>query len=157
MRLLSMVCGLLLNAIALGSASQQSPQPEHLAPDVLALEREIESAVVRRDRKFLESALANDFRFTPGDAWTSGGTPSRIDDKASWLSTVDRGQFIARDVDSQNAEPHGSVALTSGRIRVRTRSENPQLRDYAIWYVRVYRQKGPTWELLSHRTVRAGL
>lgn len=56
-----MVCGLLLNAIALGSASQQSPKPEHLAPDVLALEREIESAVVRRDRTFLETALANDF------------------------------------------------------------------------------------------------
>jgi hypothetical protein len=44
MRLLSMVCGLLLNAIAFGSASQQSPQPEQLAPDVLALERAIESA-----------------------------------------------------------------------------------------------------------------
>ncbi len=157
MRFLSMVCGLLLNAIAPGSASQQYPQLEQLAPDVLVLEREIESAVVRRDRKFLETALANDFRFTHGDAWISGGTPSRVDDKASWLSTVDLGRFVARDVDSQNAEPHGSVVLTTGRIGVRTRSENQQLRDYAIWYVRVYRKTGTTWELVSHRTVRVGL
>lgn len=134
----------------------QDATPSAQAPGaVLAFEREIEAATARGDTAFLARALADDFTFTHGDAWRTGGTPSRVDTKQSWLELVARGPFVSRVVDSQRVEPHGALVITTGRIDVTLKPPflNHGKSEYSVWFVRVYRATGGGWELVSHRTV----
>lgn len=125
---------------------------------LMAFEREIEAATARGDTAFLARALADDFTFTHGDAWRTGGNPSRVDTKKSWMDVVARGMFVSRGVDSQQVEPHGSMVITTGRIDVKLKPPflNAGKSEYSVWFVRVYRAKGRGWELVSHRTVAEG-
>lgn len=91
----------------------------------MTFEREIEAATARADVAFLARALADDFAFTHGDAWRTGGKPSRVDTKKSWMDSVARGMFRSREVNSQEVEPHGSMAITTGRIDVKIALASP--------------------------------
>lgn len=53
------------------------------AADVLALEQRIGEATVRGDAAFFDSVTTDDFVMVHGDAWTTGGKPALVDDKAS--------------------------------------------------------------------------
>ena len=55
---------------------------------VLEFERQMESAVVRGDVRFLDRVCTSDFTFTHGDGWTTGGPPLRVENKAQWLAAV---------------------------------------------------------------------
>jgi hypothetical protein len=113
------------------------------------------SGQVRGDVTFLARALADDFAFTHGDAWRTGGKPGRVDTKKSWMDLVARGKCVSRTVDSQQVEPHGSVVITTGHIVVKLKVPflNTGRPEYSVWFVRVYRAKDGGWELVSHRTV----
>jgi hypothetical protein len=121
----------------------------------MAFERAIETATARADVAFVARALADDFAFTHGDAWRTGGKPSRVDTKASWLDSVARGMFVSREVNSQQVEPHDSIFITTGRIDVKLKPPflNGGKSEYSVWFVRVYRARPGGWELVSHRTV----
>ena len=113
----------LLVSVSLGApaASQESAPASGVAQavaEVLALERQIEAALVQGDAAFLERAWADDFQFTHGDSWTSGGEPLAVNSKAAEIAAVGPGQFIARTLSSQHVEWHGDVAVTTGQISV---------------------------------------
>lgn len=146
---------LLLLASALPCFAQGSQPSEPQLGALLAFEREIEAATARGDVAFLTRALADDFAFTHGDAWRTGGKPSRVDTKKSWMDLVARGMFVSREVNSQQVEPHGSLVITTGRIDVKLKAPflNAGKSEYSVWFVRVYRAKDGGWELVSHRTV----
>lgn len=137
------------------AVSPSEPEPGAL----MAFERDIESAAARGDVAFLNRALADDFTFTHGEAWRTGATPSQVDTKQSWLTSVARGVFASRDVDSQRVEPHGTLAITTGRIVMKLTPPflNGGKPQYSVWFVRVYRTKDGGWELVSHRTVAESL
>jgi len=130
------------------------PSSNATIQQLMRLNTEIETAVVKGDIAFLERVLAADFRFPHGDAWTAGGRTANVDNKRSWLAAAREGFFVSREVSAQEVELHGDVALTTGRIRVRSRSNDPRARDYSIRFLRVYAQREGRWQLLSHRTVR---
>jgi hypothetical protein len=69
-----------------------------------------------------------------------------------WLASLP-GRYSRRDVDTQNVEIHGDVAITTGRVRARTGSRSA-VREFSFWYVRVYARRDGQWRYLSHRTVR---
>ena len=146
---------LLLLAPALLCFAQGSKPSEPQLDALMAFEREIESATARGDVAFLTRALADDFAFTHGDAWRTGGKPSRVDTKKSWMDSVARGMFVSREVNSQQVEPHGSIVITTGHIHVKLKAPflNAGKPEYSVWFVRVYRAKDGGWELVSHRTV----
>src|SRR5262245_6834783 len=88
---------LLISALATVVADQRAAAPANrhaeppteaheVAAEVLAFEREIESAVVRGDVSFVDAASAPTFTFTHGDGWTTGGEPLRTDSRADWLT-----------------------------------------------------------------------
>ena len=58
-----------------------------------------------------------------------------------------------REVDSQQVEIHGDVAITMGRLRARSGGPVTEQRSFSFWYVRVYAQRDGEWKYLSHRTV----
>jgi hypothetical protein len=146
---------LLLLSPALVCFAQGSKPFEPQLNALMAFEREIEAATARGDVAFLARALADDFAFTHGDAWRTGGKPSRVDTKKSWMDFVARGMFVSREVNSQQVEPHGSMVIATGRIVVKLKAPflNAGKPEYSVWFVRVYRAKDGGWELVSHRTV----
>ena len=87
--------------------------------EVIAFEKEMEAAVLRGDVKFLDRALSDDFLFTHGDAWTTGGAPLRLDTKQTWIAYVSQkpSPYIYRELDSVQVELHGDIAITYGRYR----------------------------------------
>ena len=125
---------------------------EDAVADVLALEKRIEEAVLRADVPFLDRVCADDFTYTHGDGWTTGDPILGVDTKAAWLASL-TGRYSLREVDSQQIEVHGDVAITMGRLRARSGGPAADQRSFSFWYVRVYAQRDGEWRYLSHRTV----
>ena len=146
----------ILAALALGAAPAAAQQAvdTHAAPDaaaeVLALERQIEAAVLRADVAFLDGVCAPDFTYTHGDGWITGGPVLGVDERDAWLASL-AGRYSRREVDSQQVELHGDVAITMGRVRASSADDPP--RAFSFWYVRVYAHRDGSWRYLSHRTV----
>ena len=142
-----------LLAGAAGAAAQElSGAAAERAGAVLELERRIEAAVLRADTAFLDEVLASDFTYTHGDGWTTGGAVRGVDHRAEWLASL-AGRYSLREVDSQQVELHGDVAITMGRVRARSGPSAGAPRAFSFWYVRVYALRGGGWQYLSHRTV----
>ncbi len=122
------------------------------AGDVIAFERQIEDAVLTADVVFLDRVCSNDFTYTHGDGWTTGGAPLAVDTKSEWLASLP-GRYSLREVETQHVEIHGNVAITTGHVRARTSPPNAARREFSFWYVRVYERRDGQWRYLSHRTV----
>jgi len=124
--------------------------------EVIAFEKATEAAVVRGDTAYLERALAPTFLFTHGDGWVDGGAPLKIDTKASWIEYVKRkpSPYIYRELDHQQVELHGDVAITLGRYFYLPQSNNGNAAHMHVWFERVYAKRNDQWQQLSHRTVK---
>ena len=127
-------------------------EEESVVADVLALEKRMEEAVLHADVGFLDGVLADDFTYTHGDGWTTGGEILGVDTREAWLASL-AGRYSMREVDSQQVEIHGDVAITMGRLRARSGGPVAEQRSFSFWYVRVYAQREGEWKYLSHRTV----
>ena len=137
------------NALYVFALPHQEPDA---AAEVLALEQRMEAAVLRADVAFLDDVCADDFTYTHGDGWTTGGAILGVDRRDEWLASLD-GRYSQREVDSQQVEIHGDVAITMGRVRARTGGAPEAQRSFSFWYVRVYAQRNGEWKYVSHRTV----
>ena len=118
--------------------------------EVLAFEKKMEAAVVRGDVAFLDKICADDFSFTHGDGWVSGGQPLRVENKAQWLASVEKQPYLSRELDQVQVEMHGDIAITYGMYRARSR---PSGGEFTVWFERVYARRDRQWQYLSHRTV----
>ena len=142
--------------LAVGASPSPAQAPPSSAADdaaeVLALERQIEAAVLRADVAFLDGVCAPDFTYTHGDGWITGGPVLGVDTREAWLASLD-GRYSRREVDSQQIELHGDVAITMGRVRASSGAGDAPPRSFSFWYVRVYAHRDGGWQYLSHRTV----
>ena len=127
--------------------------------EVIAFEKATEAAVVRGDTAQLERALAPTFLFTHGDGWVDGGAPLKVDTKASWIEYVKRRPlpYIYRELDHQQVELHGDVAITLGRYFYLPQSNTNTAAHMHVWFERVYAKRNGQWQQLSHRTVKGPL
>ena len=142
-----LITGLLLIGVATASAVAQAPAG---APDAArtleelkALEVAVEAAFQKADAAFLDSVLAPDFQF-----WTAAGKPIA---RPQVLTTYGQpGRYPVRRQTAFDVELHGDVALSNGRLEVK--STVP--REYIVCYIRLYQRLGGRWQLVSHRTFR---
>jgi hypothetical protein len=127
------------------------------AAEVLALEQQIEEAIVRGDVAFVARVTPADFSFVHGDGWTRGGRPLMSDDKAAFLKRVADKEYLVHDLDQVKVEMHGDVAITYGRyvslFVPANRNPSTPARLNSIWFERVYAKRNGQWQFLSHRTV----
>src|ERR1700733_3307962 len=145
---------LVMLGLALASPGTRSAAASEGAADVLAFEREMEAAVVRGDVKFLDRICASDFSFTHGDAWTTGGQPLRVENRAQWLAAVAKRPYLSRDLNQVQVELHGDIAITYGMYRARySAPADPKRADFTVWFERVYARRNGQWQYVSHRTV----
>jgi hypothetical protein len=143
-----------------GEASRALPAPVVSPPDqavagaeVLALERAVADAIVRGDAAYFDRVTAPDFVMVHGDAWTHGGQPTLVDDKASFMRRIADKSYAAHDYDVQSVEMHGDVAITYGRYVGHIPGSPPGRRWFSVWYQKVYARRDGRWLYVSHRTV----
>jgi hypothetical protein len=108
---------------------------------------------VRGDAAYFDRVTAGDFVMTHGDAWTRGGAPALVDDKASFMKRIAAKSYEAHDFDSVKIEMHGDVAITYGRYVGHIPSSPPGRAWFSVWYEKVYAKRDGRWMYLSHRTV----
>ena len=152
------VCRQLATSVAIGLIAAtgtfaQSPDVIDPASNVLALERQVETAVLEANVTFLDQICAEDFTYSHGDGWTTGKPLLGIDQRSEWLASL-QGRYVQREVDSQQIEMHGDVAITMGRVRARTGGSDEAQRAFSFWYIRVWAYRDNEWRYLSHRTVQ---
>lgn len=113
---------------------------------VATLNREIDAAVVRKNKASLLQWYADDFVFTHGTGLVEG--------KESWLRTVmdTATHYLSRSHDSLTTEVHGRLAIVHGKLTVQ-RAMDKGVSMYELWYVRVFEKRKRHWQLVSHRTV----
>ena len=141
------LCALaMLGSVPVGAASD-SPS------DLIALDRQLQQAVVDGRPDLLERFLSDDFTFTHGE--------DTQDNKAVWVARAKQQprHYLRRDVSKQVVEVHGNVALVFGLLDTRgfPPSADPLTsipRCLAFDYVHAYEKRGGEWRFVSHRTTR---
>jgi hypothetical protein len=143
-----LVIALFVNPAFSQQPKSTPPDASGVAAEVLTFERNIEAAVVRGDVAYVAGALSNDFSFTHGDGWTTGGKPLAVDDKKSFLKRVESRQYTVHNIDTVKVEMHGDIAITYGRYT------SHYLQNWnSVWFERIYAKRDGQWWFLSHRTV----
>ena len=141
---LAVIC-LLLIAIRAAPA-QQLPSQELLGDDPSKFDARMEAATMRHDVDFFVNVLADDVLFSHGTGL--------LQNKQQWVDSIreDVGTNVVRNLDSVKVEPHGDLVETVGHVQVTVPGK--PLREYNIWFVRLYARREGAWQLLSNRTVR---
>lgn len=106
----------------------------------------MEAATTRHDVDFFVRVLADDVLFSHGTGL--------LQNKQQWVDSIreDSGANVARNLDSVKVEPHGDLVETVGHVQVRVPGK--PLREYNIWFFRLYARREGAWQLLSNRNVR---
>jgi hypothetical protein len=116
------------------------------APDsmyFISLNEQIDTYVVRRNLRALDTLYASDFVFSHGTGFIEG--------KLEWLSAVEKNSYLSRRHDSVTVESHPGLAILRGKLSIQ-RKDNDQLTRYNLKYVRVYAVRNKRWQMVSHIT-----
>lgn len=87
--------------------------------ELINIENALAAAVVDSDIAVLDSTYAEDFVFTHSDG--------RVDTKENWLNDLRNNDqiYVSRSIDSIEVELHGDIAITTGRIHIKTELDDP--------------------------------
>lgn len=105
------------------------------------LETKIAKAVVASDLNFLNKIYSQDFVFTH--------STGKVQNKKEWLENVKKGNFRKRKIHIKNVKNYNDTVAVLGRLNVKTKRK----KKYWIEYLRVYKKKGITWEMISHKSL----
>ena len=110
-----------------------------------SLERAQANAVVEMDFDVLEEIYADDFIFTHGTG--------EVHDKTLWFDALSSGRdYLSREHEMIEIELHGDLGIVYGVLLVHAKINGIE-GQFRARYVRVYKQRGDRWLLVSHRTV----
>jgi Domain of unknown function (DUF4440) len=136
-------CALMLGTTVGAQGPALNAISNTVTTQITQLEHQVEAAFQRADSAFLNNALGEDFRFRHATGRSDGKRDTVVN-----FSTA--GNFVSRTLTAVEVEVHGGVAVTNGRIEVRSAAP----RDYTVCYTRLYERRDGQWRLLSHRTFR---
>lgn len=141
---LAVLCLLLI--VIRAAPAQQQPSQQPLGDDPSRFDERMEAATMRHDVGFFIDVLADDVLFSHGTGL--------LQNKQQWVDSIreDAGTNVVRKLDFVKVEPHGDLVETVGHVQVTVPGK--PLREYNIWFVRLYARREGTWRLLSNRTVR---
>ena len=131
--------------------ARQGLTSEDAISELIATEKTIAEAVVNLDFDTMNKIYADEFVF-----YHSTGV---VEGKDDWLTKLRNGDavYTARIVDSLAVDFHGDTAITSGRIHLKTKSTNPDRREFTVWYYRIYEERDGRWQMVSHRSLHEEL
>lgn len=103
------------------------------------------NAVVEMDFDVLEEIYADDFIFTHGTG--------EVHDKTRWFDALSSGRdYLSREHEMIEIELHDDLGIVYGVLLVHAKINGIE-GQFRARYVRVYKQRGDRWLLVSHRTV----
>ncbi len=145
---LKSLTSMLLAVAVMSSVSKHAFGSDEAEAELIAIEKALAASVVNFDFVALNTTYADDFIFTH-----SNGS---VDTKEDWLTFLRSGNvsYTERSVDSIEVEMHGNIAVTTGRMHIKTNLIDPRRQEFTIWYVRVYERRDDLWQLLSHRSIQ---
>jgi ketosteroid isomerase-like protein len=111
----------------------------------IALNQQIDNAVVRQDIAALDSLYANDFVLSHGTG--------KVEGKAGWLATAKQVKYTSRLHDSVIVELHPDVVFVRGHLAVQ-RIDGDKIARYHVDYIRLYGIRGKRWQMVSHYTTK---
>ena len=137
----SFLCIAVSSALLLSRALAGQTVNDSLA--VVAIEHAADAAIVQQNSAGLDTLWASDLRFVHSD-----GT---LEDRAAWQRKIREGRprFVERSLDSLSVEIHEDVAISAGRLHVRT----IPIDEYWVRYVRVYARRNGRWLLIRHQSI----
>lgn len=142
----------LLSVAVLAQAVNAQPLSMKAAAELIALDRQIQHAMVAGDQVFLSQTLSDDFRFTHAD----GNVESKTD--IIRLAGRQPRYFLRRDVLSPTVERHGSIALVLGTMDIASGPVAQEPDDakfcYALNFVHLFVMRRGRWQMVSHRTMQ---
>ena len=109
------------------------------------LNQQIDSYVVSKDVKALDSLYAADFVFSHGSG--------RVEGKEGWMKTVERANYPLRQHDSVKVELHEDVAVVKGKMDIQKVNKD-KTDTYHLRYIRIYALRNKQWQLISHNTTQ---
>jgi ketosteroid isomerase-like protein len=134
-------------SVLIGVIPGKAQSSEEIIKTIDELNRSIDMAVVKKDMATLKKHYADDFVFTHGTG--------DIDSKESWIKNIQNmpegDRFISRTHDSTQVEPHGDIAILTGKLSVERQSKE-KITQYSLKYVRVFALRKKVWQMISHRT-----
>jgi hypothetical protein len=110
---------------------------------LLTLNQQIDSYVVSRNLKALDSLYAADFVFSHGSG--------KVEGKSGWLKTVERASYPLRQHDSVSVELHEATGIVKGKMAIQKINKD-KTDNYHLRYIRVYALRQGRWLLISHNT-----
>jgi len=112
--------------------------------DVLALQKEYESAIERRDASVHERLFADDYTYTPGNG--------AFMDRASHMAFTRSGAVAVGSFQStdQKVRVYGDTAIVTGRWVVKGARGGKPL-DNQIRYIAVYVRRGGQWQIVAEQ------
>jgi ketosteroid isomerase-like protein len=108
---------------------------------LVTLNQQVDSYVVSRNIKALDSLYADDFVFSHGSG--------RVEGKAGWMKTVERANYPLRQHDSVKVELHENVAVVKGKMDIQKVNKD-KTDTYHLRYIRIYALRNKHWQLISH-------
>jgi uncharacterized protein (TIGR02246 family) len=112
--------------------------------DVLALQKEYESAIERRDASVHKRLFADDYTYTPGNG--------AFMDRASHMAFTRSGALAVGSFQStdQKVRVYGDTAIVTGRWVLKgARGGKPV--DNQIRYITVYVRRGGQWQIVAEQ------
>ena len=117
------------------------PAPER---DVLALQKEYESAIERRDASVHERLFADDYTYTPGNGAFMDRTSHMAFTRSGAMAV---GSFQSAD---QKVRVYGDTAIVTGRwIMTGARDGKPVNNE--IRFMTVYVRRGGRWQIVAEQ------
>jgi uncharacterized protein (TIGR02246 family) len=115
---------------------------ETTTDQLLDLEKQIATAVVRNDTAFIERVWDDDFVYT--------GVRGEIKGKKEILAEFKSGtlKFTEMKFDNQRVRAYGSTAIVTGRATTKGHSPQGEIRG-EFRYTRVYVQRDGQWQLVA--------
>ena len=129
----------------LSTMSAQSPA----ARDVLALQKEYEGAIERRDASVHERLFADDYTYTPGNG--------PFMDRAGHMAFTRSGALNVGSIqsDDQRVRVYGDVAIVTGRWIIKgARGGKPV--DNRVRYIVVYVRRSGKWQNVAEQRTGVG-
>ena len=108
--------------------------------EIQSLHRRIREAVVRRDRAALEDIYGDEFLYIH----TTGSLDTKAEHIAKSLTTDVSSPPQAPDIEYQQLDVYGDVAVRTGRTRTKAAGRQ----DRRLWWTWVYVKRGGRWQIV---------
>lgn len=134
--------------VLIGSSVSADQRDEDIRKEILELEQQWETAVLKGEVAFFERVLAPEFAHT--------NYSGEVRDRKHWLANHKPGRSPYRALNTQDLQvkSYGDTALVAGRIRPQGTSSAGQEIQGEYRFLRVWAKRDGHWQVVAFQSTR---